>query len=405
MPWPRPAVPLHVSRLLGPGLLWCLVAAGGLVAVLTGAVSTHGAGRVLGRTGPVLLFVLGITVVATLADRAGVFAVAAHRAAVLARGSRWRLWGAVVVLAVACTAVLSLDTTAVLLTPVVLALAVRTRTPAAPFALATVWLASTASLLLPVSNLTNLLAVRRLGAVDPGGFVALAWAPALVGVLVPVAALAWVSRHDLAGRYDVRALQAPRAADPLQRRVATGVCLALPPALVSGVPVEVPALLAATVLLALAWWRDRARPRGITDLPLLVGVLGLFLLAEAATEHGLPALLSSVAGTGESPVDLLRVAAVGAAAANVVDNLPAYAALESVAGSSTRLVALLVGTNLGPLVTPWACLATLLWARACRAAGVPVDWRAFARRGCLLVPVLVLAAVAALALAPGGATG
>ena len=64
---------------------------------------------------------------------------------------------------------------------------------------ATVWLADTASMLLPVSNLTNLLALHRLHAlgVGVGGYVRLTWLPALVSVLVTVAVLAVMFRRDL----------------------------------------------------------------------------------------------------------------------------------------------------------------------------------------------------------------
>ena len=70
--------------------------------------------RLADRIVPILGFVLCISVVAELADRIGVFAVLADRVAVLARGSVWRLWLLVVILASLATMVLSLDTTAVL---------------------------------------------------------------------------------------------------------------------------------------------------------------------------------------------------------------------------------------------------------------------------------------------------
>lgn len=84
------------------------------------------------RVVPILGFLLCITVVAELADRIGVFTLLADQVAVLARGSVARLWGLVVVLATLSTAVLSLDTTAVLITPVVLALATRLGLDRAP---------------------------------------------------------------------------------------------------------------------------------------------------------------------------------------------------------------------------------------------------------------------------------
>ena len=61
-------------------------------------------------------------------------------------------------IAAAITAALSLDATVVLLTPVVLTTVRRLRAPVRPHAYATAHLANAASLLLPVSNLTNLLA-------------------------------------------------------------------------------------------------------------------------------------------------------------------------------------------------------------------------------------------------------
>jgi arsenical pump membrane protein len=91
------------------------------------------------------------------------------------------------------------------------------------------------------------------------------------------------------------------------------------------------------------------------------------------------------------------VAGLGALGANLLNNLPTYLVMEPVAlDHPVRLVALLVGVNAGPLVTPWASLATLLWAARCRAADVPVSWGAFAVRGLVVVPVLLVAATLAL---------
>ena len=105
------------------------------------------------------------------------------------------------VLATVATAVLSLDTTAVLLTPVVLALAAQLGLPPMVFAFTTVWLANTASLFLPVSNLTNLLSLHVLDETGPE-FVRLTWPAAVTAVLVTVVALAGFFRGSLRGRYD-----------------------------------------------------------------------------------------------------------------------------------------------------------------------------------------------------------
>ncbi|HEX7212000.1 MAG TPA: hypothetical protein VF241_13835 [Propionibacteriaceae bacterium] len=95
-------------------------------------------------------------------------------------------------------------------------------------------------------------------------------------------------------------------------------------------------------------------------------------------------------------------AGVGAVGANLVDNLPSYLALEPAADASPlRLAALLVGVNAGPLITPWASLATMLWAARCRSASVAVSWRRFAARGAVLVPLLLPMSVTSLWLAHG----
>ena len=93
---------------------------------------------------------------------------------------------------------------------------------------------------------------------------------------------------------------------------------------------------------------------------------------------------------------------LGTLGANLIDNLPAYLALEPAAADSPlRLAALLVGVNAGPVITPWASLATLLWAARCRSADVTVSWCRFALRGVLLAPLVVGAAVTALWLVHG----
>ena len=125
----------------------------------------------------------------------------ARWAAVVGRGSVLGLWLLVVAVATATTAVLSLDTTAVLVTPVVLVLARRLQLSQELFAFTAVWLANTASLILPVSNLTNLLADARLrpAGVPPSPM----WAPALAIWVVTVILLAVVFRRRLSGRYEV----------------------------------------------------------------------------------------------------------------------------------------------------------------------------------------------------------
>ena len=103
--------------------------------------------------------------------------------------------------------------------------------------------------------------------------------------------------------------------------------------------------------------------------------------------------------TAADAVALLALAATGALVANVANNLPAYLVLEPVAADAApRLMALLVGVNAGPLITPWASLATLLWLQRCRTAGIVVPWRWLVPAGTVCAVLAVAAGVGALAL-------
>jgi arsenical pump membrane protein len=325
-----------------------------------------------------------MTVLAELADLAGVFDAAAQRAARLARGRTPLLFGLVVLLATATTIVLSLDTTAVLVTPVVLTLAQRLELNPVPFALATVWLANTASLLLPVSNLTNLLAVDHLD-LTPAAYVGRLALPALVAVAVTVAVLALWQRRSLRGRYAVPGLEAPP--DRVLFFGTTLACLALVPLLLVGLEVAIASSLAALVaVLVFLCRRPKALHPRLLPWRLVLGVTALFLIVDAVGPLGVDDLLREGVG---SP---LQTAFVAAGGANLVNNLPAYLAVERVTPHD-QLLPLLLGVNLGPLVTPWASLATLLWAERCRAKGVRLSWITYGAAGLVLVPVLLLTTV------------
>ncbi|KQO62110.1 SLC13 family permease [Curtobacterium sp. Leaf261] len=382
---------------IGAGLLVL-----GGIAVATGLLPVPTLVELADRVIPVLAFVLGLTIVAELASDAGVFDRLADLAARVGGGRTIGLWGAVVVLAVLCTVFLSIDTTAVLLTPIVITLARRVGLPPMPFALTTVWLANTASLLLPVSNLTNLLAVTKIGLDGPLPFAGLMVWAALAGVVVPCAVLLVVFRKQLFGRYEPSGIRVP--ADRGFFLAAVVVLLALVVALTAGVTVWIAAIAAAVVLVAVAAVRQPSslRVSRVPWQPLLLAA-GLFVVVETLHATGLTdPLVSAIRGGGSGGTsfgDLLALGGAGGVASNAIDNLPAYLVLEpAAAGEPLRYAALLVGVNAGCLITPWASLATLLWHARLRAEGVELSWGRYMLLGCIVAPLTVVAGVAALLL-------
>ncbi|TQS45749.1 SLC13 family permease [Cryptosporangium phraense] len=362
--------------------------AAGLLALAFRLVPLHDAEGTMHRVVPLLIFLGTVIVLAELTAQAQVFDVVASWLARLGRGRYPVLFALCVGFATLVTAVLNLDTTAVLLTPVMIALGTRLGVRPLPFAMTTVWLANTASLLLPVSNLTNLLAADRVG-LSPVAFAVRMALPELASVLATALCL-WVFywRRVAGQNYEV-----PDPHRPPDRRL-TGVCAAACVLFVLlvlvGVPLEVGAPVCAVVVLVAFAVRDRSALRwSLIPWRLLVLVTGLFLVMDAIGRLGLSDLLRTV--LGDDPSDG-RVAAVGAVMANLVNNLPAYVAVEA-AVPHDALLALLIGVNVGPIVVPWASVATLLWYERCRAAGVPISWVRFVLTSAVTAAVALLAAV------------
>jgi arsenical pump membrane protein len=364
----------------------------GLVFVATGALPFTDAVESLSEIGPLLVFLTGVIVLAELTKEAQVFDALAARMAVLGRGSYAALFLLCTLFASLVTIFLNLDTTAVLLTPVMLALALRTGIAALPLAMTTIWLANTASLLLPVSNLTNLLARNSLQ-LGNREFAALMWAPQLASVAATMALLWWFfwrRRRRGEPRYTPPVLEP--VADRALFAAASVACALFIGMLLLDVPVWAAA--SAAAVLVVGAFAVRARERlawSLIPWQLLVFVTALFLVVPTLSRYGLADAMRWLLGAG----DPYRGAAVGAGLSNLINNLPAYTALEEVAGRE-ELPAVLIGTNVGSVITPWASLATLLWFESCRRHGVKVPMGRFVATGACLAVLALLGSVWAL---------
>ncbi|HEX3336955.1 MAG TPA: SLC13 family permease [Jatrophihabitans sp.] len=379
------------------GLTEALVAvpAAGLLVAL-GIVPADDAGRTLREIGPTVGFLAAILVFGHLCAEAGVFAYLGSRAARASRGEPRRLLGLVVALAAGVTATLTLDATVVLLTPVVLTTVATMRVAARPHAYACTRLANSGSLLLPVSNLTNLLAFGASG-LSFGRFTALMALPWVLVCAAEWGALRTFFRRDLVGR------GAATHEPPPAPRYALAV-LALTVSLF---------VIASSVHVAPAWAalagcgalvaprvarRDVRVPTMIMEASpgFCAFVLALAIVVDGVTRHGLENALRHVVPSSTSFLALLGLAAAAAVLANLLNNLPATLALVPiVTGNPAWVLAVLLGVNIGPNATYPGSLATLLWRRV-----LPADVRPKSREfhlfGLLTVPALLVLATAAL---------
>jgi arsenical pump membrane protein len=260
-------------------------------------------------------------------------------------------------------------------------------------------LANSASLLLPVSNLTNLLAFHASG-LSFTRFAALMALPWLLALAVEWLVLTRAFAADLA-----HAPRTPPAGDrpALARFAPTVLAATLVGFALSGVVGIAPVWVAAAAALALAL-HVRPSPTELlraAEPGFLVFVAGLAVIVGAAGGHGLGAAVDALVPAGTSLPALLAVAAVSAVAANLVNNLPATLILLPVVagGGPGAVLAMLVGVNVGPNLTYVGSLATLLWVRVMHAHDAPADAGEFVRLGALTVPAVLLAATAGLWLA------
>ncbi|MGP2439486.1 SLC13 family permease [Streptomyces sp. JW3] len=374
------------------------------LAVALGTVTPDAAWAQVRSLLPVVGFLALILVLAHLCARDGLFEAAGALVARRYGGSPRRLLAGVFVLACAVTAVLSLDATVVLLTPVVLATAARAGALARPHVYATAHLANSASLLLPVSNLTNLLAFTTSGLTFTR-FAALMALPWLVSIAVEYAVFRRFFRADLAVPVAPAQERPAGRAEPAVPRF-TLVVLALT---LAGFAVTSPfglepawAALGGVVLLGgRALLRRRATAEELVGAasPLFcLFVLALGVVVQAVVAGGLADGLARVLPSGHSLPALLGVAAVAAVLANLINNLPAVLALLPLAAPAGPgpVLAVLIGVNLGPNLTYVGSLATLLWRRILHRHGIAADLGRFTRLGLIAVPTTLVAATVAL---------
>ena len=382
---------------------WAVATAAAVVVVLSGALSFHGARMALGRLGPTVGFLAALLVLADGCRRAGVFNALGALMAVGSRHRPPRLLAMVFMAAAGTTAVLSLDATIVLLTPIVFATAARLPTSPRPHVYACSHLANSASLLLPVSNLTNLLAFTACG-VSFTRFAAIMALPWLVAIAVEWVVLSRVFADDLR---QAAAPVDPRDAEQLPKLPAFALSvigLTLIGFGISSIVGVAPVWFATAGAIALTVSRP---PSSVKDLvsaaepTFLVFVLALGVVVTAAGDHGLSSVVDSLIPHGASLPALLAVAAVSAVLANLVNNLPATLIIVAVVSASAPggVLAMLIGVNVGPNLTYVGSLATLLWRRIVHAHDEDVDTREFLKLGALTVPASLVASTAALWLA------
>jgi len=330
---------------------------------------------------PALAFLLAGVPLATLLDKLGFFDAVA--VGLVGRDHRPRSVLGLWILAALTTAVLNLDTTIVLLTPLYFRLARHSGNDPQSLAVIPLFLAGFASSVLPISNLTTLMVAQRfhVDSVDVLSHLALpSLAASLVGWLM------YRRRHPTTMR-SASTHPPDRRALAIGGAVVAGLLVGFVLGPHFGVDAWVVALAADVVLMAVV----RAVPW--RDVPTTTAILVAGIAAVVALIAPTAALSAALQDPGAVSVGLLAVAS--GALANAVNNLPALLVGANATDHMTwGMWAWLLGVNVAAVLLPIGALANLLWLRIMRAEGVPVGLRSYVR---LTGPVALPAAVAAIA--------
>ena len=330
------------------------------------------------------VLVTGLLLIGVVADDDGLFAAAGHLLGRTTRSNALMYVGTALLIGLV-TALLNLDTSVAFLTPVLVYTARSRREGEAALLYGCLMLSNAGSLLLPGSNLTNLIVLGHLH-LSGGQFLAHMWLPSLAALVVTATVVAAVERRSLRGSSGE-----PVAPEPATLRAGL---LAVMAATVLVVTLRSPALPVAAVgavAIGIHLARGREQPQRVIEVlgvPVLVGLFGV------AVALGTLGRAWSGPSTLLSHLDSWGTAAVAAVTSVFFNNLPAASLLA--ARTPPHPFSLLVGLNLGPNVFVSGSLAWILWLRAARGAGAQPSIRAAGRIGMVAVPLSMVAAILAL---------
>ncbi len=386
---------------------------GALAALLVGVVELGDLLEVWSVVWNATATLIALIIITLVLDLAGTFEWLALHVARGGKGRTRRLYVLLVLLGAMISAFFANDGAVLILTPLVMAMMLQLRfSPAVTlaFVMAAGFISDTASLPFVISNLVNIVSADFFS-VDFLRYAQVMAPVNVVAVLASLIMLMWVYGRDLPRTFDADLLRSPDQAihDAFTFRVGWWVLASLLAGLLVLEPLGVPvSVMAGTAALALLIIAHRGKhidvQRVLKGAPweIVIFSLGMYLVVYGLRNRGLAAelgvLLEWLAAHG------LWASAVGtgllsAVLSSVMNNLPTVllvalsidAAQVSDAAREAMIYANVIGSDLGPKLTPIGSLATLLWLHVLNRKGLAIGWGYYFRIGVVLtLPVLLL---------------
>lgn len=376
---------------------------GAVVALILGIVSFSDVVEVSSIVWDATLAFIGIIIMSMVLDEIGFFEWCAIKMAKLSNGNGHLMFVYALLLGAFVSALFANDGAALILTPILLAkmriLQLNLKTIIA-FLLAGGFISDSASLPFVFSNLTNIVTANyfNIGFLD---YTLNMIVPFIVSVIVSIVVLWLVLRKDIPKEVDVSLLKNPD--DVLKSKplfYASWVFLAL---LLCAyfvgdsydLPISVFALGGALIFLGVASYLKVARAwLTIKTAPWQVVwfSIGLYIVVYGLKNAGLTDYLASILVSLADKGDLVAVVGTGFISAflsAVMNNMPTIMIMDiSLAniGNEAMIYANIVGCNLGPKMTPFGSLATLLWLHVLAQKGVKISFAEYSKFGMIVTP-------------------
>lgn len=401
----------------GLGIGWSAMG-GAALALLTGVIHLSDIPVVWGIVWNATLTFVAIIVISLLLDEAGAFEWAALHVARWGKGRGRRLFAFLILLGATVAAIFANDGAALILTPIVMAMLLALRFgPVATlaFVMAAGFIADTSSLPLVVSNLVNIVSVDFFK-IGFARYASVMVPVDIVSVAVTSGMLLVYFRRDLPATYDLARIATPANAVRDRPTFIAGGCVlalllvgffALEPL---GIPISVVAAVGAAILLFIAARGETIATGGIlkgAPWQVVIFSLGMYLVVYGLRNQGLTGytaqLLDRFAASGMWGA-ALGTGFLAAFLSSIMNNMPTVlvgalsidASTASGAVREAMVYANVIGSDLGPKITPIGSLATLLWLHVLARKNLTITWGYYFRTGIVLTVPILLATLVAL---------
>lgn len=380
---------------------------GAIVALGFGVVNFEDVKTVISIVWDATLAFIGIIILSMVLDEIGFFEWCALHMAKLSRGNGHLMFVYSLLLGAFVSALFANDGAALILTPILLAkmriLKLNAKTIVA-FLLAGGFISDSASLPFVFSNLTNIVTANYFN-IGFGEYFTVMWLPFVVSVAISIIVLWIVLKNDIPKSIDTNLLTNPN--DVLKSKPLFYLSWVFLAILIAAyfvgdsydLPISIFALGGALVFLIISTLTKSVEPiHIIKNAPwqIVWFSIGLYIVVYGLKNAGLTDYLSVVITELSSRGDMVAIVGTGfisAVLSAIMNNMPTVMimdiALQDISNPALAY-ANIIGCNLGPKMTPFGSLATLLWLHVLEKKGIKIGFWQYSKFGLIVTPPILL---------------